>query len=333
MKCLVTGATGFLGTNLVHELVERGGWEVRASGYPGSETKYIDHLPIEYVPADITNQEDVRRIVEGVEIVFHVAGDTSFWKKLFARQKRINVDGTRNIAEACLEFGVRRMIHTSTLDVLGYNPDGGTYNEETGYFNFDNMGYNYGETKVAAEELLKKEFLPRGLDVVFTCPGFMMGPFDYALQLGRVFFDLKSGSIPGSPPGGGSVCHVREVARGHVAAAKKGRRGVGYLLAGHEHTNLNFKELFARMAAAVEAKGPRFVLPRGIFVAYGYLMEFISNFTGKPPEMNPGQARYMSCPQYALSDRAMEELDYAVPSVEKCITDALDWYRANGYEI
>ncbi len=104
------------------------------------------------------------------------------------------------------------MIYTSTIDVLGYNANGGVITEETGKFNFNNMGYNYGETKFDAEKKLN-EYLQKGLDVVFIYPGFMIGPFDSTLQLGRVFFDLKEGKLPGFIPGGGSFCHVTEVAK------------------------------------------------------------------------------------------------------------------------
>ena len=85
-KCLVTGATGFLGSNLVHELVKQG-WDVRASGMHDSEIKYIKDLPIDIVFADITIAEEVDAIVEGCDYVFHVAADTSFWKRNFARQR------------------------------------------------------------------------------------------------------------------------------------------------------------------------------------------------------------------------------------------------------
>jgi len=331
MKCLVTGATGFVGCNLVHELV-KSGWDVRASGMHGDVTKYIEDLPIELKMADITKPDEVDEIVKGCEIVFHVAGDTSFWKRNFERQRRINVDGTVNIAEACLKHGVKRMVHTSTLDVLGYNPTGGSYTEETGKFNFDNMGYNYGETKVIAEKKVN-EYIKKGLDAVFIYPGFMMGPFDYTLQIGRVFFDLAEGKLPGLIPGGGSYCHVTEVAKAHVAAADKGRPGESYLCAGMPHTNLSHAEVFRRMAKKVNVKPPSITFPRWAFIAYGYACEFISEFTKKAPDMNPGQAKYLSCPQHAISGKAIRELGYQVPTLETCMQDALAWYRENGFNI
>jgi len=331
-RCLVTGATGFLGSNLVHALVQAG-WTVRASGMHGSEDKYIRDVAHEMVFADITNAQEVDDLVAGCDVVFHVAGDTSFWRRHFDRQRRINVDGSIHIAQACMKHKVERLVHTSTLDVLGYNPTGGSYDEQSGRYNFDNMGYNYGDTKLEAEVRLRGYYNAGLLDIVFIYPGFMIGPMDYTLQIGRLFFDLKRGTVPGCPPGGGSFCHVEEVAKAHIAAAEKGVPGEGYLCAGMPHSNIDFVQMFEKMARAVGAKAPRFRIPRSLFVAYGYACEAWSSFSNKPPEINPGQARYMSCPQYALSYKAAKVLDYKVPSIESCIDDALNWYRANGFDI
>ena len=331
MQCLVTGATGFLGTNLVHELVEQG-WQVRATGMHGSESKYIKDLPIDFSYADITKPSEIDKLVEGCDVVFNVAGDTSFWKKNFARQRHINIDGAVNIAKACQKHRVKRLIHTSTLDVLGYNPTGGSYDEVSGHYNFSNMGYNYGDSKLEAEVQLRA-FNGPGLEVVFINPGFMVGPYDYTLQIGRVFFDLAERKLPACPPGGGSFCHVREVAKAHIAAVERGKPGENYLCAGIQETNIPYVDMFGRMAQAIEAKPVRRVMPRKLFVLYGYACEWFAQFTKKPPEMNPGQARYMSAPQYAISGKAINELGYKVPSVETCIDDALIWYRTEGYKI
>jgi len=329
--CLVTGATGFLGTNLVHQLVKQG-WHVRASGMHGSETRYIDHLPIEFVFADITKPEEVDDLAKDCDVVFHVAGDTSFWKKQFNRQRAINVDGTLNVANACKKNKVKRLIHTSTLDVLGYNPSGGSYDEKSGRYNFNNMGYNYGDTKYEAEQKLRT-YESETLEIVYMYPGFMVGPYDYTLQFGRVFFDLKNGTLPGLIPGGGSYCHVKEVANAHIQAAIKGRPSEGYLCAGMPHTNLPHAKMFEHMAKALDTKAPKFGIPKWAFVAYGYACEMISSFTNKAPDMNPGQARYMACPQYAISEKAIKELDYNVPNIDTCIHDALNWYRDNGFSL
>jgi dihydroflavonol-4-reductase len=325
MQCLVTGATGFLGTNLVRELVTDG-WTVRAFGLPGSETKYIKDLPVEIVLGDVTKPSDVEKAVAGMEVVFHVAGDTSFWKRNFARQRMINCEGPVNVARACLKHGVRRLVHTSTVDALGYNPKG-LADEQWPDYNYANTGYNYGDTKREGE-LRVRGFNSKEFEVVVINPGSMMGPFDYTLQFGRLFFDLRDGKVPGVPKGGAPFAHVREVARAHIAAAKKGRPGEGYICGG---LNITYRELFTAIAAKFGKTAPGLDIPRGGFVLYGYLMELISEFTKKPPEMNPGQARYMTVYPYYDSSKAVSEIDFKIIPLDQIIDDAYDWYKDNGF--
>lgn len=329
--CLVTGATGFLGTNLVDQLVQQG-WQVRASGSRAEATPYLNAMNVDYMAGDITNADDCLRLVEGCEVVFHVAGDTSFWKPLYPRQRQINVEGSRNIAEACLKQGVKRLVHTSTADVFGYSEDGKPVTEQTGHFNYLNMGYNYGETKQEADAVVRS-YQASGLEVVLVHPGFMIGPFDHTLQIGSIFFELKEGKVPAFPPGGSSFCDVVEVAKAHIAAATKGRNGESYICAGMPHSNLDLADMFGRMATAIGIKPPRWVMPYWAWIGYAYGCEFVAKFTGKAPQINPGQARYMGKHQRYDSSKAIAELGYKVPPVKGGINAALNWYRQNGYDI
>lgn len=330
MKCLVTGATGFLGCNLVHELV-LDGWDVRASGMPGSDTEFIAGWPVDIVLADITVPDEVDAIVKGCDVVFHAADDSSFWSKTEQRQKQINVDGAINVAKACMKFGVTRMVHTSSTDVLGFDPGGGSIDETNGQFNYHGYGLNSVETKFKAQKALER-LHQLGLDIVFIYPGFLIGPFDHTFQLGRVLFDIKMGRMPFSPGGGSSFCHVTEVAKAHIQAAKLARSGDGYICAGNARTNMSYHHFFTKMAFVLNAKPPRFALNKRVLVFYGYLCELFSTITGRAPQINSGQARYMSEHQYSDSSKAIDELGYQVPIAEECIRDAVDWYQEQAYE-
>lgn len=325
MKCLVTGATGFLGTNLVHELV-KAQWQVRALGLPGSETRYIQDLPVEIQFGDITNPEEMDEATKGMDIVFHVAGDTSFWKKLYERQRKINVDGPVNIAKACLKNKVKRLVHTSTIDALGYNPNGLT-DETWQDYNYAGSDYNYGDTKREGQQRVL-EYNDKGLEVVVIYPGSMLGPFDFTLQFGRLFAELRDGKVPACPSGGIGFGHVQEVAKAQIQAAIKGTAGEGYICAGE---NAKYREMFELIANTFGKSAPKYDMPRGLFVAYGYLMEFISHFTKKPPEMNPGMARFMSCTAYYDSSKAVRELNYRIIPLSQMVRDAYDWYVENGF--
>ena len=325
MKCLVTGASGFLGTNLVHELV-KAGWEVKVIIRENSNTKYISALAIEIITGDISVQSDLDAACMGCDYVFHVAGDTSFWKKSFEKQRIINAEVPSMVAEACLKNKVKRLIHTSTVDVFGCNPNGVADEKWTDY-NFANTGYNYSDTKREGEKRVL-EYNKKGLEVVVVYPGSMIGPYDFTLQYGRLFFELRDAKVPGCPAGGASFCHVTEVAKAEIAAALKGIPGEGYICAGE---NISYKALFDLIAGKFNKKAPDLILGRALFVFYGWLMQFISRFSGQAPEMDPGNARYMSINAWYDSSKAIKDLDYKLVSVPKMIDDAYDWYKANGF--
>ena len=282
MKCLVTGASGFLGTNLVHELV-KAGWEVKVIVRKNSNTKYISSLPVKIITGDITVQADLDAACADCEYVFHVAGDTSFWKKNFEKQRVVNVEVPSMIAEACLKNKVKRLIHTSTVDVFGCNPKGAADESWTDY-NFANMGYNYSDTKREGEKRVM-EYNKKGLEVVVVYPGSMIGPYDFTLQYGRLFFELRDGKVPGCPAGGASFCHATEVAKAEISAALKGVPGEGYICAGE---NISYKALFDLIAAKFNKKAPNMILGRGLFVVYGWVMQFISNFTESSCRLRSG---------------------------------------------
>lgn len=325
MKVLVTGAAGFLGTNIVLNCLQKG-WTVRAFTLEGPIIKYIQHRDVEVLYGDVADADAIQRAVRGVDAVIHSAGDTSFWKKLFVRQRRTNVDGVRNVMQAALAAGVKKVVHTSTVDTFGYNPNG-LADENWNTYNYAGMGYNYGDTKREGEAIALS-FVKKGLDVVVINPGSMIGPYDHTLQFGRLFMDLRDHKIPAVLPGGASWAHVNEVAKAHVAAVEKGRTGERYICGG---VNESYKTVFEAIAASIKVKAPRLVMPPWMTVAYGYAMEFLSVFTNKKPDLNPGQARYMSVfPKYD-SSKAEKELGFVCMPLKKMIEDARDWYIQQGF--
>ncbi|MEV0059831.1 NAD-dependent epimerase/dehydratase family protein [Nocardia sp. NPDC050718] len=321
MRCLVTGATGFVGANLVRELLDAG-HEVTASGMSGSPTRWLDELPITVRLADLTEAGVARDLVDGHDWVFHVAGDTSTWSGLAERRRKVNAVVPALLADAALDTGVRRFLHTSTTDVLGYFPDGRPVDENGGDHLFTGIGYHYADTKLAGE-LAVRHRIERGLDAVIVYPGFMIGPYDYTLQIGRVIRALQQGRRYPAPPGTTSWCDVRAVARGMIAALDHGSTGGSYILAGPNHS---YHDVFTRMAELVGAAKRPLRVPRLLLAAAGALGELTALVTGTAPDLDPGLARYLSLPQATSSARAVAELGYHPGDLETAILDAARWY-------
>lgn len=321
MRCLVTGATGFVGGNLVRRLLERE-HEVLASGAPGSTTQYLDDLDVPVRLADLTDPEACADLVDGREWVFHVAGDTSTWGRLAARRRRVNVDAAAILADASLAAGVARFVHTSTLDVHGYDANGSALPERSGERSFFDIGYDYADTKRDGEAAVLAR-VTEGLDVVVVYPGFMVGPGDHTLQLGRVVRDLQADRLVVAPPGTSSFCDVRAVADGMVEAAERGRTGHGYNLTGH---NLTYLEGFTRIGELVGARRTPVRVPGPVLRGAGHAAELASRVTGRAPSIDRGLARYLSAPQASDWSKAAHELDYHPRDLDRAILDAAAWY-------
>jgi nucleoside-diphosphate-sugar epimerase len=324
-KCLVTGGTGLLGLNLVRGLAAEG-WDVSVLSRSDANRHYLSDLPITYFQGDVGEAEGLDRATAGQEVVFHTAGDTGFWKRNYARQRRTNVDGTVNIIQSARRSGVRRVVHTSTVDAIGFNPDG-LADETWGEFNLGHFGYNYAVTKREAEQRALA-LNGDGIEVVVIQPASMIGPYDVTLQYGRLFVELRDGKAAAAPGGGACFNHVEAVAEAHIAAADRGIPGESYICAGEPVT---YRRLFDTIAAKMGTRAPRLTAPAWLLIAYGWADEAIAGLTGKPPQINPGMAYYMSRHAYYSSDKAVASLGYRIVPFEQAIDDAHGFLAARGF--
>ena len=149
----VTGGTGFLGLNLVEQLMAAG-WQVTALHRTNSDLAEIRRFPVDLVEGDLTDPASLRRVMPyGLDAVFHLAADTSVWARHDDRQTRINVEGTRNVVEAALAAGAKRFVHTSTWNVYGLEQ--GAIHESSPQLGATSW-INYNRTKFLAEEEVRQ---------------------------------------------------------------------------------------------------------------------------------------------------------------------------------
>ena len=318
----VTGANGFIGVNLVQELVNQG-WQVTAMHRPTSDTTYLSRFPVDLVEGSITDIESLRSAVpDGTDVIFHVAGDTNFWSKLNDRQTAVNVTGTENMITVAKEKGVACFIHTSSINAWG--EVSGHVTEETPKRGMDSK-VNYNYTKWAGGQAALQG-ADDNLKVVVLCPAAVMGPFDVT-GWGRIFLITRDGDFPFSPPGAINITHVREVVKAHVAAVEKGRPGATYILAGYE---CQLRELTGEIARCLGLEPSRTISPF-LLRLMGRLSVMGAAITGKPPLMTPEMAANFSRPTMSFaSDLAVAELEYELVPMETCVKDAYDWLVAEG---
>ncbi|PWR22227.1 NAD-dependent epimerase/dehydratase family protein [Zavarzinia compransoris] len=319
----VTGATGFVGINLVDELLERG-WQVTCLVRAGSNTRYLSKRAVRIVNGSITDLDSLRSAMPAApEAVFHVAGDTNMWSRNNDRQTANNVTGTRNMCTVALEKRAKRFIHTSTISAWGLVD--GTITEDTpmkGGLSW----INYQKSKFLAEQEVRKA-IERGLDAVILNPGAIVGAQD-SHTWARLFLMVAQDELQAIPPGALSFAHVREVVRAHVAAYELGRTGANYILGGTDATMRDFVTEICRRLGKPRVPS---VLPLGVLSVFARLYALRGALTGREPPITPEVAAMAAKTNPCPSLRAQEDLGYQTRPLAEMVADCADWLIAQGY--
>ena len=318
----VTGSTGFLGLNLIQQLTEAG-WDVTALHRASSNLAYLQRFPVTSVVGEIEDLDSLDKAMpDGVDAVFHVAGDVSFWSAHRARQWKTNVDGTHTMVETARRKGVKRFIHTSSIAV--YGPQSGVIDETAPHLGKSSRA-GYLQTKALAEEEVRKG-IASGLDAVILNPANIVGPYDLT-NWSRLFRLIAEDKLPGIPPGRAPFCHVAEVAKAHIAAYEKGRTGENYILAG---TDATYLEAFAVAGQLIGHAVPKKPIPALVLQMFGRVSDWGSRFTHKEPDMTPELAALLSSTLLCKSDKAVRELDYQTVPLQTMFEDCYRWMVAEG---
>jgi dihydroflavonol-4-reductase len=318
----VTGGTGFVGLNMVKELMIRG-WDVTALHRPSSDVKLLKRFRPKLAVGELSDPASLlAAIAEGTDTVFHVAGNTNMWRGGNAQQTRDNVDGTRHVVEAALARRVRRLVVTSSISA--YGPVDGEITEETPSL-AANSSVNYQKTKWQAQELARAA-IPKGLEVIIMQPGAIMGAYDIGTW-SRLFLMVRDGKLPGVPPSLLTFTHVREVVAAHIAAADKGQNGGSYLLGGENKTMM---ELVREISALVGKPAPEKETSIALLRVVATVGDLASRFTGKQPPITPEMASLMSRRVSTSSAKAQRELGYRIVPLKQMVKDCYDWMVAEG---
>ncbi|MGH7391169.1 MAG: hopanoid-associated sugar epimerase [Candidatus Rokuibacteriota bacterium] len=326
MDALVTGGTGFVGANVVRELL-RAGATVRVLARAGGERRALAGLAVEIVEGDLRDPTAVRRAVAGVGTVFHVAADYRLWAPDPRGLYATNVDGTRGLLEVAVAAGAGRIVYTSTVGALGVPGNGAPGTEDTPV-TLDDMVGPYKRSKFLAEQVAL-EFARAGAPVVVVNPSAPVGPWDVKpTPTGQMIVDFLQGRMFGSLDTGLNVVHVHDVARGHVLAAERGRPGERYILG---HANLALTEIFALLAEITGRRAPRLRVPYAVAWLAAAGMEGAAWLTRRPPRVPLTAVRMARKRMFFSPAKAVRELGLPQTDVREALADAVTWFAEHGY--
>lgn len=324
MSTLVTGASGFVGSAVVRQLLARGE-AVRVLVRPSSDRSNLSRLEVEIVEGDLREPGSLAAACRGCTGLYHVAADYRLWTRDPSELYASNVDGTRNLMEAALTAGMKRIVYTSSVATLGLHADGSPANEESPV-TLENMIGHYKRSKFLAERTVDSLVKEAGLPAVIVNPSTPIGPYDIRpTPTGRMIRDAAAGRIPAYVDTGLNIVHVEDVARGHLLAYDGGRIGRRYILGGE---NLELREILAIIARLVGRKAPRIRLPRAAVVPIALIAEAWARLTdGKEPQVTMDGLRMSRKKMFFDAARARTELNYSARPAIEAIADAVAWFR------
>ncbi len=330
MKVLITGATGFVGSAVLRQLL-RAGYRVRALVRAASNRRNLDNLSVEAVEGDLGDMDSIWRAVKGCCALFHVAADYRLWAPNPAELYRTNVAGTEALMVAAAEAGVERIVYTSSVATLGLNRDGSAV-EENSCVTLDEIIGPYKRSKFLAEAAVLRLVREIELPAVIVNPSTPIGPRDLRpTPTGRLIVEAAAGRMPAYVDTGLNLVHVDDVARGHLLAFENGEVGQRYILGGQ---NMSLREILVAIAAITGNPAPRIQLPHNLVMPLAYAAEAWTRLLGRgEPFITVDGVRQAKKLMYFSSEKARRKLGYTSRPAEEALFEAIEWFRADGYSL
>ncbi len=319
MKVLVTGATGFIGRNLVEELLKNG-YDVRILARTPGKIRWEKN--VEEVKGDVLVYDSLPPAMDGVDGVFHLAGIISTRKKDEKLMYEINFIGAKNIFQAAYEAGIKRFLYLASIFALGAGTKDQPANENINY-NLGHLPIPYFRAKRAAE-LESFRYLERGLPIIYVYPTFCIGPGDEYISSSRLIVDFLNGKIPAAAPGGFNVIDVRDTVRGLRLGYEKGKIGEKYIVGG---TNISYKKFLKELANLTGKKPPRLVIPASILKYSGLIFDNLM----KNPPVDYGTGLMAGYYWYYEDSKARNQLGHTSRPLRESLQDAVEWFKKHGY--
>ena len=322
-KAFVTGAAGFLGTNIIKELLEQN-WEVTAFHLPIDDLTNLSSLNISLAEGNILDYQSILEAIPDDKeyIIFHIAGDTSMWEKHADRQFKINVTGTANVAAAALERGVKKLVFTSSISAYGYHSK--RIDEETPS-NALTCKMNYNKTKYLAEKEIQKA-VRKGLNAVILNPCNMMGPFD-TKGWSALIMSVINNNVPAVTLGVGTFAHVRDVARAHIKAAESGRTGENYLIGGVE---IVFRDIYREINRLLGKNMNLRTVPGPVFRIAMYMIRLKAFLKREEPVLTYSRFKRLTGNIVCNDAKARNELSFKTTGIEDMLNDSYHWLQNEG---
>jgi nucleoside-diphosphate-sugar epimerase len=326
----VTGATGLIGSHLVLRLVEeglpvtalfrneKGQSEVfELFQFYGKENLFSQ---IQWVKGDVEDADDMFDLTEGIDTVFHCAAIVSYHKKDASRMLEVNINGTKNVVNACIENDVKHLIHISSISALG-DSKGKVIDEETPR-DFNDYHSNYSKGKYLSEQEVWRG-IQEGLNATILNPGVIFGPNNCTRSSGTMIARIEKG-LPALPAGGSGIVSVLDVVEVMIRAAKQTPTNERYILCAE---NVRMAELFTKIADALQVKIGKKIAEKWQIVLLYYAEALVELFTGKRATITREIIRNYDEVKQFDGSKATRVFGFQYRNTFSSIEDTVHYYR------
>jgi len=322
MTVVVTGASGHIGASLVRALLDRDR-PVRAMVY--RDTRALDGLPVELVEADLLDRDSLVAAFRGADLVYHLAARISITGADGGMVQRVNVEGTRNVVTACLQCGVRRLVHFSSIHALRQRPLDQPLDETRPRVEEGAYPYDLSKARAEAEALAGNR---EGLEVVVLNPVGVIGPGDFKPSaMGQVFLDLYHRRLQGLVNGGFNWVDVRDVVSSAIRAAETGIPGDSYLLGGNW---VSINGLARVVTEVTGVRAPSFTAPMWVARLAAPPALLVARLTGTRPLFTPEAMGALRANRRVEWGKAARELGHVIRPVRETVEDIFSWFASQG---
>ena len=321
-KIFVTGANGLLGTNLVLQLLEQG-YEVKALVRRKENFVYPQLDGVELVEGDLSDVHRLKTQMKHCDVAVHIAALARHHLLRIEDYMPANVQGTRNVIDACLHSGTGRMVYVGTANTFGFGDLQDLGNEQKPMRPPVSRSL-YARSKKMAQDLV--DAAARDLHVTTISPTFMIGPHDTKPSSGRMVLAVAGKRMAFYPPGGKNFVHAGDVARAIIRSFDLRPSGEKFIVA---NENMTYKEFFRLVAEEYGRKTLLIPLPRPILSVVGWGGDLVRK-AGVPTQVSSVNLKILGIYNYYDNRKAREMLGLAFTPVRQAVREAIDYFRKTG---
>lgn len=319
----VTGANGHLGAAVVRLLLEKG---YRVKALVNKNQNALENLPLEIVKSDVCDPDSLHDFCSNIDIMIHCAGFIGIEKKWAQKNHQINVIGTKNVVNTCLQSNIKKLIYVSSIQTFKVNGEI-PINEKSEFASEESDSYSYSK-KLAEDEVRKG--IAQGLQACIVNPTSIIGPYDFipGAQTSAII-KIANQKVPALLKAGFDWVDVRDVAKGILGAMLHGENGANYILSGYWKT---FHEIANEIALKLKHKPISIYLPISLAEFAAIFQEVWAKISRNAPVLTREAMKYVrNSPREISNQKAKERLHFETRPFEETITDTINWLQQQNW--